>query len=129
MSDTTFASHYSSDSFWEKVKKTCAKAGSKVVYTALLLFYALQEPTVPIKAKTTITGALGYFIFPFDAIPDVAPVVGFADDLGVLILALVAVSMHINDNVKAKARSKLKDLFGNAIDWDELSDIDKKLNA
>ncbi len=123
-----YTPHYSEEGFWGKVKKACIKAGIKVIYTALLLYFALQEPTVPLKAKATITGALGYFIFPFDAIPDMTPIVGYADGFGVLMLALATVAIHINDSVKTKARNKLKDFFGNSIDWDELIDIDKKLD-
>jgi uncharacterized membrane protein YkvA (DUF1232 family) len=122
-----YTTHFSDDSFWVKIKKQCVKAGAKVIYAALLLFYALQEPAVPLKAKAKITGALGYFIFPVDAIADVTPVVGYADDFGVLMLALVAVSMYINDDVKLKARNKLKDFFGDIIDWNDLDDIEKKI--
>ncbi|MFO0211413.1 MAG: DUF1232 domain-containing protein, partial [Pseudanabaena sp.] len=56
--------------------------------------------------------ALGYFIFPLDAIPDITPVVGYADDLGALAAAVAAVAIHIDENVKEKTRQKLKDWFG-----------------
>ncbi|PEO50494.1 hypothetical protein CN563_02685 [Bacillus sp. AFS026049] len=51
------------------MKKFGKKAGVKVVYVALLLFYTLQKPTTPVWAKTVIVGALGYFILPIDLIP------------------------------------------------------------
>ena len=47
--------------------------------------------------------ALGYFIAPVDAFPDIVPFLGFADDLGALALALSTVAVHIKD---AHARSK-----------------------
>ncbi|HHU79247.1 MAG TPA: DUF1232 domain-containing protein, partial [Clostridiales bacterium] len=77
-------------------------------------------------AKATIMGALGYFISPIDAILDITPVVGYADDLGVLILALASVALLINDDVKAKAKKKLKEWFPNATEED-LSEIEEKL--
>lgn len=58
------------------------------------------------KVKATIYGALGYFIVPFDLIPDVMPVVGFGDDLGALGLALTMACMYIDAEVKDKARTK-----------------------
>ena len=85
-----------------------AKVGVKTIYAALLLYYTLQLPTVPAWAKTVIVGSLGYFIFPFDAIPDVVPAVGHADDLGVLAIALSSVAIHINESIKTKAKQENK---------------------
>ncbi|MGI6569609.1 MAG: YkvA family protein [Caldicoprobacterales bacterium] len=121
-----FSKVYSESSFWDKVQKFALSAGVKVVYAGLLLFYALQEPKIPGWAKATIMGALGYFISPIDAILDITPVVGYADDLGVLILALASVALLINDDVKAKAKKKLKEWFPNATEED-LSEIEEKL--
>lgn len=121
------SSHFSEDNFLSKVRKICIKAGLKAIYTALLLYYAMQEPSVPVMAKAKIVAALGYFIFPFDAIPDLMPM-GFVDDYGVLSVALMAVAMHINNDVKAKAKTKLKDLFGEVVDMSEIIDIDKDID-
>ena len=107
-----YAKEYSESSFWEKVKKFAIKAGSNVIYAALKLYYALQSTDTPAWAKAVILGALGYFIAPIDAIPDMVPVVGFADDLGVLAAAAATVSLYIDDNVKQKAKEKMKDWFG-----------------
>lgn len=87
------------------------KAGRKVIEKALLLYYADQNPQTPIWAKTTIYGALGYFIFPVDAIPDFIPG-GYVDDFGVLVAAIATVSMYITEEVKAQAKRKLRDWFG-----------------
>jgi len=118
---------FSEESFWDKVQKFALSAGIKVVYAGLLLFYALKEPATPAWAKAVILGALGYFISPIDVIPDIVPVAGYTDDLGVLVLALVSVAMFINDNVKSQARKKVMDWFPNAAEA-EFSDIDEKLN-
>ena len=52
---------------------------------------------------------------------------GFTDDLGVLVLAIGTVCMFIDDEVKQKAKAKLRDWFG---DYDEslLVEIDNKVN-
>lgn len=116
--------NYSDDKFWDKLKKFAKKAGSSVVYAVLLLYYTLQKPEVPTKAKAIIIGALGYFILPFDLIPDVAVGIGYTDDLGALGVALFQVAMYIDDEIKEKAKEKLKDWFGEDVDT---SDIDMKI--
>jgi uncharacterized membrane protein YkvA (DUF1232 family) len=103
---------YTERSFWEKLGRFAKSAGKEVVEKALLLFYAGQEENAPAWAKTTIIAALGYFIVPLDAIADLTPAVGYADDLGVLVLALAAVATYINDNVREKTALKMRDWFG-----------------
>jgi len=103
---------YSDSGFWAKLKKYAKTAGREVVEKALLLFYAAQEEKAPKWAKATIAGALGYFIVPLDAIADITPAVGYADDLGVLALAIAAVATYINDDVRAKTATKMKAWFG-----------------
>lgn len=119
---------FTEDSFWEKVKTFAKKAGVKVIYAALLLFYCLKDKDVPAWAKTVIIGALAYFISPVDAIPDVVPVVGFSDDLGALVAALGIVSVFIDKDIKKKAKTKLSDWFGDDI-LDDVDDIDGKLGT
>lgn len=70
------------------------------------------------KAKDLLTprnaillgAALLYLISPMDAIPDLAPVIGLLDDLGILslILAMVIPSLLKNDEVPAEAREELR---------------------
>lgn len=110
--EKNFESEYSDDSFWGKIKDFAIQAGQEVIEKALQLYYAAQNPKTPAWAKGVIYGALGYFISPIDAIPDITPVVGYADDLGVLVAAISAVAMYINQDVKDKAKSKMNDWFG-----------------
>jgi len=107
-----FSKDYSENTFWDKVKSFATVAGKEVIEKALQLYYALQQPSTPVWAKTVIVGALGYFISPIDAIPDVVPMIGFADDLGVLAAAIATVAIYITDDVKAKAAEKLEAWFG-----------------
>lgn len=92
------------------------KAGSSVVYAVLLLYFTLQKPEVPVKAKTIIIGALGYFFLPLDLIPDIAIGVGYTDDIGALGVALLQVAMYIDEDIKKKAKEKLKEWFGDNVD-------------
>jgi uncharacterized membrane protein YkvA (DUF1232 family) len=104
---------YSEANFWEKLKRFAKAAGQEVVEKALLLYYAGQEEDAPAWAKATIVASLGYFIAPLDAIVDLTPAIGYADDLGVLALALAAVATYINDDVRNKAADKIERWFGN----------------
>ncbi len=111
MGNNEYSKEFSEDSFWTKVKDFAIKAGKEVIEKALILYYCLQDPDTPIWAKTAIIGALGYFISPIDAIPDLIPVVGFADDLGVLAAALATVAVYINEEHKEQAQGKIKIWF------------------
>ena len=110
--ENKFEVAYSESKFWSKLKRYAKTAGTEVVVKALLLFYAAQEEKAPAWAKGTIAAALGYFIVPLDAITDLAPGIGYADDLGVLVLAVAAVATYINDNVRARTAQKMRDWFG-----------------
>ena len=107
-----YSKEYSESSFWDKIKQYAVKAGIKVIYPALKLYYTLQSTNTPAWAKAVILGALGYFIAPVDAIPDPIPAVGFADDLGVLVAALATVSLYIDDSVKQKAKEQMYQMKG-----------------
>jgi len=103
---------FSENNFWLKLKRFAKSAGKEVVEKALLLYYAGQEEDAPAWAKATIVASLGYFIAPLDAIVDLTPGIGYADDLGVLALALAAVAAYINDDVRDKAALKISHWFG-----------------
>lgn len=119
---TKYQGHYSEESLADKIAKVAKKAGIKVIYAALLLYYVLKSPLTPKKDRNKILGALGYFILPFDLIPDAIPVAGFADDLAALTWALYAVSKNITPEIKAQAKTKLRDWFGD-YDETELDDL------
>lgn len=116
--NSKYNDHYSEESLFYKIKSVFSKAGVTVVYGSLLLFYALKDPYVPIKAKATIIGALGYFISPIDLISDPISVVGYGDDLTAIITALGINSIFITPEIKSKARRKVKDLFSYTIEED-----------
>lgn len=59
-----------------------------------------------------VYGALTYFISPIDAVPDITPVLGYSDDLGVLVSAVLTVAMYVTDDVKQQAGDKLQTWFG-----------------
>ena len=100
--------HYSKEGFWEKLSGGAIRAGQDVVKTALELYYAAIDSRTPAYIQTMIFGALGYFILPLDVIPDVMPVVGFTDDLGILSATAAMVATHIQESHVAEAARTLK---------------------
>lgn len=122
-----YMQYFSEKDFLSKIFKYAKAAGLNVVYVGLLLFYTLQNPKLPRKLKNVVIGSLGYFILPIDLIPDMIPLVGYTDDIGILMAAVVMVALYIDEEAKMKAKEKLKDLFG---EYDEeiLEEINKKIN-
>ena len=106
------SSAYSEQSLREKLARHARAAGEAVVERTLQFHYALQKPDLPHWARARIIGALGYFVLPLDAIPDIVPGAGYVDDLGVLALAFATVADHIDEGVRAKARAQLRRWFG-----------------
>jgi len=128
MDNSKYEKYFSNDGFWAKLKKGAKDAGIKVIYTGLLLFYALDSKKTPLKAKVQIYGALGYLILPLDLVPDMLPAIGYVDDLGALALALGAVAKSIDDEVKQKAKAKLHEFFGeDAVKSQDVIDIEAQL--
>ena len=85
---TKYQKHFSESDFWLKLRTLAKKAGVKVTYYALTLYYTLTDPNTPTKYKAVIAGALGYMILPLDLVPDFLPFAGLADDWAALIAAV-----------------------------------------
>ena len=117
-----YESEFSFDNLMNKIKESAKKAGLKAIYMALLLYYALESPTISTVDKAIIYGALGYFICPIDIIPDILPFIGLTDDIAVLAWAFSRVKHNVNDMTREKAKTKLKIWFGN-FDEAEIDDL------
>ncbi len=115
----SYSNKFTNSDFVEKISRIAKRAGSKLVYTALVLYYTLQSDKISVKDKAIIVGALGYLISPLDVVPDAIPIVGLGDDLAVLAYVLNKVWGKVSDDVKEKAQQKLNKWF----DEDELEDI------
>jgi uncharacterized membrane protein YkvA (DUF1232 family) len=126
MMNGEYSKYYSENLLWEKIKKFSKAAGSKVIYAVLLLYYAMKDSNVSIKTKLYIAAALGYFILPTDAIFDLTPIVGYSDDLGVLLFALKQISSAITPAVKENARNKIAEWFSE-IDEKEILELEEKI--
>lgn len=116
----SYANRFSQTDFVEKISRIAKRAGAKLVYAALILFYTLQSDKISTKDKAVIIGALGYMISPIDVIPDAIPIAGLTDDLAVLLYVLKKVWIDIDPDIKERAKEKLNKWF----DDDEIKEID-----
>lgn len=108
----SYVEKYSETGLWDKIRDNVSSIGMKLIYKALQLYYVAQSPECPMKVKAGIYGALGYLISPIDLIPDVVPVVGYTDDAAAIALALALSQMYLTEEINAKARAKIRDVFG-----------------
>ena len=108
---TQYKDKFSQQAFTDKIARIAKRSGAKLVYAALILYYTLQSDKVSLKDKATIIGALGYLISPIDVIPDAIPIAGLTDDLAVLLYVINKIWYSVGEDVKTKAREKLKTWF------------------
>lgn len=120
----SYSDKFSNRDFLDKVQRIAKRAGSKLVYGSLLLYYTIQSDKVSRTDKAIIIGALGYLISPLDMMPDAIPIVGLADDMAVLVYVLKKVWSLISDEARVNAKNKMKLWF----DEDEMQDVDNILN-
>ena len=118
----SYANKFSQSEFAEKIARIAKRAGAKLVYAALILYYTLQSDKVSKADKAIIIGALGYMISPLDVIPDAIPIAGLTDDLAVLLYVLKKVWTGIDPEIVEQAKSKLSRWFDDE-EIEEMGDI------
>jgi len=91
--------------FWAKVKRF----GRQLPFIEDLLaaYYCVGDPATPRKVKLILVGAIAYFVLPTDAVPDLLPFLGFADDAAMIAAAITQVAGAITETHRDKARTAL----------------------
>ena len=120
-----YSNRFTKGEFVEKISRIAKRAGAKLVYAALILYYTLQSDKVSKSDKAIIIGALGYMISPLDVIPDAIPIAGLTDDLAVLLYVLKKVWTGIDPEIVEQARAKLSKWF----DEEEINEIQNIFEA
>ena len=64
-----------------------------------LVYRLLKDPRVPRRAKITLGLAAAYVASPIDLIPEVIPVLGWADDVLILLFAIDSLIDRAGDEV------------------------------
>lgn len=74
------------EGLWHKIEKV----GSKISFIkdVKALYRYMKDPQVQWYRKTIVVAALLYFILPIDSIPDISPLIGYLDDLGVIMAVI-----------------------------------------
>ena len=93
-----------------RILSIAKKAGKIIIQNALTLYYTLNSDA-PKWVKVIIAMALAYLVAPIDSIPDLIPVLGFSDDLGLLITVLSKIAIHIKDESRQQARQDVDRIF------------------
>jgi len=91
--------------FWGKAKRLAARL--PFAEDLLTAYYCAFDRDTPFQVKAALIAALAYFVLPYDVIPDMLPVLGFADDAAVLATAIRMVSAHIRPEHRDAARAAL----------------------
>lgn len=112
--------NFSESKLIRKVKQAAKSAGMVVIYPMMILFYMFKDQKVPVYAKSIIAAALAYFIFPADSIPDITPIIGYSDDLGILLVSISQFAKYISPEIMGKTKDKLVEWFG------EIQEIEKQ---
>ena len=91
----------------KKVQETAASSDLSVVkllnryiilFSELIKSYVQGNYTkLPVVMLVKITAALLYFVMPFDFIPDFLPLVGFADDLAIVVWVGKAIKDELDE--------------------------------
>jgi uncharacterized membrane protein YkvA (DUF1232 family) len=76
----------------------------------LAAWICARDPATPRRVRMTLLAALGYFVLPLDALPDIMPLLGFTDDAAVIAAALAAVASSITPEHREKARQAMAEL-------------------
>lgn len=75
-----------------------------IVEKALLLYVILTDRLTPVWVRALVAATLIFLINPWDAIPDVIPGVGLADDLALIAVTLERLSRFVTPTVKLRAK-------------------------
>ena len=91
--------------FWRKLRRFAARL--PFAEDLLAAYYCAFDRDTPLQVKAALLGALAYFVLPFDVIPDMLPLLGFADDAAVLATALRLVASHLKPGHREAAKRAL----------------------
>jgi uncharacterized membrane protein YkvA (DUF1232 family) len=93
--------------FWRTIKK--AARAIPFMDEVVAAYFCAFDPQTPARVRMILIGALGYFVVPFDTIPDFLIGLGFSDDVAVLTMAITAVRGYITPAHRKAAQDALQD--------------------
>ncbi len=103
---------FSDNQINEKITKVAKKAGATIIYPVLLLYNLFKSPQTSAKEKMLIVAPIAYFVMPADLIPDLAPMLGFADDGLALSASIKTLAGAITTDIQEQTKVLCKNLIG-----------------
>lgn len=90
------------ENLWSKVQRV----GKKISFAKdiVALYNYMKDPFVRWHRKAIVVMGLIYFISPIDTIPDIAPLIGYLDDLGVITAVIKFLGSELIPYYDAKYR-------------------------
>jgi len=88
--------------FWRKFERVAVLI--PFASDLVAAYYCALDRNTPHHVRLVLFAALAYFIMPLDGIPDVMPMLGFADDAAVLAGAIKLVAGHITPAHRVRAQ-------------------------
>ena len=100
--DFSEGSGYVEENFWSKVERV----GKKISFAKdiMALYKYMKDPFISWHRKAIVVMGLVYFISPIDTIPDIAPFIGYLDDLGVITAVIKFLGSELIPYYDAKYR-------------------------
>lgn len=99
------------NTFWKKLAQKALKASKELVTDVISLYYVAVDKGTPAKEKAIGIAAVSYFFIPLDAIPDWTPVVGYSDDIAIVLAAVGALTPYITEEIRNKSKAFLDRYF------------------
>jgi uncharacterized membrane protein YkvA (DUF1232 family) len=78
----------------------------------LILFFAIRHPHISPTMRLAALAMFLYVLSPVDLIPDIAPLLGWADDAALLLLGIPFLLKKLPANILAEATSSAERLLG-----------------
>ena len=94
---------------WKKL----ARVAARITFAdqVVAAWYCAVDPRTPSHVRGLLLAAIGYFVLPTDAVPDLIAAFGFTDDAAVLAAVLATVGQHLTPEHRARAKARLDELL------------------
>ena len=101
-------SDLSHSQLWLKFRRI--KGLRQLLEKALLLYVLITDADFPNASKVIAVTALAYLVNPFDAIPDVTPIIGYVDDMAIILGVIKKLSGNIQPHHRRQAKQRMNEL-------------------
>jgi uncharacterized membrane protein YkvA (DUF1232 family) len=98
---------YSGRNIKRKLRRIVRRVGCGAFRKILTLVVMLQSKDVPLAARLSIIGVLGYLICPIDLLPDFVPG-GLVDDLAAIALLVSELAIFRTEMIETKVDELMK---------------------